>query len=270
MSMHNIKQERNRGVSGIAAELASTRLVQSFNTWAFKRQQPSNLGLLHAHALTAVTQQTPLEFVLYWGKGPRSEIAGPDLECLSYLVSMRQRIEAAHSPGAQFTLLFTDTHARLNRHSVVSSDQYFREVGAAAKGYNMFSRRLSGVLEFALRSSAEPAKMSPHPEILSRLTRCATKWYLGDEIAEEAASAYFSMNMHEKHAVEQTFPCAVFATFNSSQFQALFPDNMPIFYMYSLRKGCAIKPWFMANTENNDLPILAPRNNPVSMRAQVL
>jgi L-tyrosine isonitrile synthase len=267
--MCNCKQERNRGISGVAAELASTRLVQSFNTWAFKRQQPSNLGLLRARALTAVTQRTPLEFVLYWGKGPRSEIAGPDIECLSYLVSMRQRIEAAHPAGAQFTLLFTDTHARLNRHSVVSSDQYFREVGAAAKSYSMSSRRLSGVVEFAPRGSAEPAKMSPHPEILTRLTRCAAKWYLGDEIAEDAASAYFSMNMSEKRAVERTFPSAVFATFNSSQFQALFPDNMPIFYMYSLKKGCAIKPWFMAIAENNDQTILTPQSNTASTHAQV-
>ena len=25
----------------------------------------------------------------------------------------------------------------------------------------------------------------------------------------------------------------------------LFPDTMPIFYMYSLKRGVAVKPWFL-------------------------
>jgi L-tyrosine isonitrile synthase len=266
--MQNRKQERNRGANGNAAELTTARLVQSFNTWAFKRQQPSDLDLLYARAMTAITQQTPLEFVLYWGKGPRSEIADPDLECLAYLISMRQRIEAAYPLGAQFTLLFTDTHARLNRHSVASSDQYFHEVGAAAKSYSISSQRLSEVVELAPRKSADPATPSPPPETLAQLTRCAAKWYLGDEIAEEAASAYFALNMSEKRAVERMFPCAVFATFNSSQFRVLFPDNMPIFYMYSLRKGCAVKPWFTAVTDRDVKLASPPQNTEVSRHAQ--
>lgn len=49
----------------------------------------------------------------------------------------------------------------------------------------------------------------------------------------------------EKQAVETAFPDAIFVTFNGSELRPLFPDRMPIFYMYSVRRGVAVKPWFM-------------------------
>ena len=51
--------------------------------------------------------------------------------------------------------------------------------------------------------------------------------------------------MIEKQAVEAAFPDAVFVTFNGSGLRPLFPDRMPVFYMYSVRRGVAVKPWFM-------------------------
>ena len=51
--------------------------------------------------------------------------------------------------------------------------------------------------------------------------------------------------MIEKRAVERAFPDSIFITFNGSEFRGLFPPNLPIFYMYSLRKGISIKPWFL-------------------------
>jgi hypothetical protein len=53
------------------------------------------------------------------------------------------------------------------------------------------------------------------------------------------------MNMVEKRSVAAAFPEAVFVTFNGSEFRDLFPATMPIFYMYSLRRGVGVKPWFM-------------------------
>jgi hypothetical protein len=53
------------------------------------------------------------------------------------------------------------------------------------------------------------------------------------------------LNMIEKQAVEAAFPEAIFVTFNGSGLRTLFPDRMPIFYMYSIRRGVAVKPWFM-------------------------
>ena len=49
----------------------------------------------------------------------------------------------------------------------------------------------------------------------------------------------------QKRAVELAFPHAIFITFNGSEFRCLFPDRMPIFYMYSLKRGVSAKPWFL-------------------------
>src|SRR5260370_41864797 len=53
------------------------------------------------------------------------------------------------------------------------------------------------------------------------------------------------MNMVERRAVELAFPRSIFITFNCSELRSLFPEHLPIFYMYSLRRGTGVKPWFL-------------------------
>jgi hypothetical protein len=84
----------------------------------------------------------------------------------------------------------------------------------------------------------------PDHDILEQLAAAAAKWYFGDETPERAALAYYRMNMVEKRAVEIAFPRSIFITFNGSRLRVLFPKRLPIFYMYSLRRGVSVKPWF--------------------------
>ena len=53
------------------------------------------------------------------------------------------------------------------------------------------------------------------------------------------------MNMIEKRAVEHAFTGSTFITFNGGEMRDLFPENMAIVYMYSVRRGVAVKPWFI-------------------------
>ena len=79
---HNRARSRHLKATppGGAAPLPSS-VVKSFNTWAFKREQPDNIELAERAAAVAIENQRPLPFVLYWGKGPRNEIAAPDQKC---------------------------------------------------------------------------------------------------------------------------------------------------------------------------------------------
>ena len=95
----------------------TVKIVQAFNTWAYKREQPSDIALLSSVVARAVQQRLPVPLVLYWGKGPRSQMAEPDEICLDFLASMERRIESVYPNGAQFFLLLTDTHAQLNHHT---------------------------------------------------------------------------------------------------------------------------------------------------------
>lgn len=220
-------------------------IIKSFNTWAFKREQPGNPERLVPMVEAAAREGRPLEFVLYWGKGPRSDIAAPDLACLDYLGQLADRVRQAYAPGAIFRLIFTDTHASLNGHPAEVADAYFGAIDAAAQARGFASTRLSDVVAFAREIGADTTGEEPSGEVLASLIACAAKWYRGEGSTEQGALDYHRMNMVEKRSVAAVFPGAVFVTFNGSEFRDLFPATMPIFYMYSLRRGVGVKPWFM-------------------------
>ena len=87
-------------------------------------------------------------------------------------------------------------------------------------------------------------------ETVRKLQGSAEKWYRGAGTAEDGALRYYRLNMIERHAVERAFPRSIFITHNGSELRRLFPQRLPIFYMYSLRRGVGVKPWFL----NADVP----------------
>jgi hypothetical protein len=82
-------------------------------------------------------------------------------------------------------------------------------------------------------------------EIAVRLTASAWKWYRGGGTVEQGALKYFQMSMVERRVVGLAFPRSIMITFNASALRILLPTNLPIFYMYSLRRGLSVKPWFI-------------------------
>jgi L-tyrosine isonitrile synthase len=223
--------------------MTADKILQAFNTWAFKREQPTNPDLMRPVIAAAMAEGRPVPFCLYWGKGPRRDVAEPDLQCLDYLGELACRVASAYDHGAAITLIFTDTHARLNGHSVDSMGDYFGAVKAAARERNFATCWLGD-----LTRAVDPTALDELPasdEVLQRLAACAAKWYRGDGSAEDGAVKYYEMNMIEKRAVEIAFPGSIFVTFNGSEFSALFPDRLPVFHMYSLKRGISVKPWFL-------------------------
>jgi hypothetical protein len=242
------------------ATVSAETVLRSFNTWAFKREQPADPQLMSHMISELIAQGEPVSFVLYWGKGPRCRLGEPDIECLEYLGTLAQRVREAYQPGAAFRLIFTDTHAELNGHAPHGVREYFAEVGAYAVERGFETCFLSELT----RSAAAVADCAANQEIvpeetLERLSVSARKWYRGDGTAGQGALKYYQMNMIEKRAVELAFPRSIFVTFNGSDLRSLFPDALPIFYMYSLRRGFSVKPWFLpapeaGNSERGDLP----------------
>lgn len=222
------------------------KILQAFNTWSFKREQPDSVPLLLQVISAAVQFARPVPFVLYWGKGPRCDLAEPDTACLDYLASLGARVRQAYEPGASFRLMFTDTHATLNGHRASDIKQYFDAVESAARQRGFDVCRLSELVCAAESAGAiEVVDEDVSEEVLEKLGACAAKWFHGDGTPEEGAARYFHLNMIEKRAVQLAFPSSIFATFNGSEFRSLFPDRLPIFYMYSMRRGTSVKPWFL-------------------------
>lgn len=224
------------------------KVQRAFNTWAFKREQPSDPDLMLQAVARSVACGEPVPFVMYWGKGPRCHIDTPDIECLDHLAAFAARIGTAYAPGAAIKLILTDTHARLNGHLPYAIEHYFADIETAAHQQGFETCWLGDLTRAASpRSDSEVAAddATLTDDILARLAKSAMKWYRGEGTAEDGARIYYRMNMVERRAVELAFPQAIFATFNGSTSRWLFPVHMPIFYMYSLRRGFSVKPWFL-------------------------
>lgn len=224
-------------------------VLKSFNTWAFKREQPTEPELLAQTVAARIAVGLPLSFVLYWGKGPRCRIAPPDIACLDYLSKMAERIQAAYQPGALFHLCQTDTHARLNGHSEAAIDSYFGDITRAARERGMRTQRLSHLVETIQNSNTTVPDNDDCSEgdaaMMASLEKCAERWYRGEGNANKGARVYLAMNKVESRAVAHNHRGAIFVTFNGRNYRDLFPASMPVFFMYSLKRGTSVKPWFM-------------------------
>ncbi|MGB6537537.1 MAG: hypothetical protein WBF58_16425 [Xanthobacteraceae bacterium] len=235
-----------RGPGGTDVHSKAEMVLRAFNTWSFKREQPSDTQLMLRMITDAVVAQQPLRFVLYWGKGPRCEAAAPEVQCMDFLAALASRVAAVHPCGATMVLILTDTHAELNGHCREDIGRYFGEIEKMAEKHR-FQTRWLGQLVSATGVSATdvPAQEADAEEMLTRLLPSAQKWYHGPGTVREGALTYLRMNLVEQRAVERAFPGSIFVTFNGSDLRALFPRQLPIFYMYSLRRGFGVKPWFL-------------------------
>ncbi len=226
--------------------VSAEKVLRSFNTWAFKREQPSDPQLMSRFIADAIAAQEPIRFVLYWGKGPRCAVAAPEIQCLDFLSAMRSRVQAVYAPGAALTLILTDTHAELNGHSEQDIHRYFAEVTAAAGQRGIETCWLGSLVKTAGQlATVAPLEETVSSEMLSLLLASAAKWYHGSGTVQDGALAYLRMNLIEQRVVERAFPDSIFVTFNGSDLRGLFPRQLPIFYMYSLRRGFGVKPWFL-------------------------
>jgi hypothetical protein len=238
-------------------------IMKSFNTRAYKRQQPDKPELMLEFISQAMQRQQLISFVSYWGKGLRPVLAAPEFACLDYLDSMMARIAEVYEPGAQLSLVFTDTHAALNGHTHESIHSYFQDLELAA-GDHQFNTCLLSTLMNApgLRHDNLPGQQIPNEDVLAELAVSAAKWFKGEGSAVEGAIRYFQANMIERKVMERAFPQSIFVTFNGSQLRSLFPDTLPIFYMFSLKHGVSDKPWFLP-------PDYPSRNAPPDSRIEI-
>jgi len=231
---------------GWARTVTPEQILKSFSTRAFRREKPDKPELMLEFIAQAHARQAPIPFVQYWGKGLRPMLATPEYACLDYLDSMMSRVADIYEPGAEFTLVFTDTHAALNGHSQASIHSYFQDLVLATRGRRFKIYLLGNLVNAAGLPPDETAQRQlPPPDLLADLRVSAAKWFKGEGSVDEGAIRYFQANMVERKVMERSFPRSIFVTFNGSQLKSLFPESLPIFYMFSLRHGISDKPWFL-------------------------
>jgi hypothetical protein len=159
------------------------------------------------------------------------------------------------------SLVLTDTHAALNGHPAQEIANYFTHVEHEARKRGFDCYLLGELTEAAGHMAGAEDCQPPSDDTLQRLASSAMRWYRGEGTAEDGARKYYRMNMVERRVIEHFFPLSIFVTFNGREHRDLFPDKLPIFYMYSLRRGTSVKPWFLPPPAVGDEPALASDRN---------
>lgn len=221
-------------------------LMKAFNTRSFKREKPDNPDLMLNIIEEAQAKGEPVPFVMYWGKGPRPFFGSPELKCLDYMDSMMERIRQLHPAGVDVTLIFTDTHAALNGHKPEAIASYYVELteNAAKKGFKtQLLSELMARIDLPLQENAAQATVPSY--LMNTLRGCAAKWFRGEGTVEDGATRYYRANMIERKVVELIYPRGIFISFNGSEMRDIFPEHLPVFYMFSIRHGVSDKPWFL-------------------------
>src|SRR5262249_46170291 len=125
---HVNRPAQNRKIKQVGPE----DVLRAFNTWAFKREQPSDPQLILQFVARAMAEHEPIPFVFYSGKGPRCVADQHDIQCLDFLDSFSARMSDLYAPGAAIKLIYTDTHARLNGYPERGINNYIASVETEA------------------------------------------------------------------------------------------------------------------------------------------
>ena len=241
----HFNQERtvvNKTNSVTEHQILARKILNQFDTWSFKREQPHTREKLLETVLDRVTKSEPVSFVMYWGKGQRSRVGAPEEEAIEFLEKMFNRIRSVYDIGIEFTAVVTDTHATLNGHTATEIKDYFNSVETLLNKYNAKAILMSKVANVDLLN-LESFMSDMDVPIPSEIFEMASRHYKGSP--EEGARKYVQLNQHEKKQIGSAFSNSIFLTNNGSSLNILFPKNLPIFYMYSIRKGNSQKPWFI-------------------------
>jgi L-tyrosine isonitrile synthase len=226
-------------------KITPERILAAFNVRTFRREAPGDEQLMLQFIARAIAFNEPVPFIMYWGKGPRPTMAKPDVDCVAFLDAMLDRVREVYAHGAKLRLLFTDTHALLNGHAPDAVRAYFEEIARYVRERGIDSCWLGDVLRTSGLAESKAEDEMPK-ELGERLTASAKKWYFGEGTVEEGALRYYRANMIERRAVEDVYPHSIMITFNTSALRALLPLGLPAFYMYSMRRGLSVKPWFVS------------------------
>ena len=223
------------------------KVLRSFNTWTFKREQPSDPQLLLRVVAEAIAAQKPVPFLLYWGKGPRHDVASPDLQCLDFLAALAERVRGAYTPGAAIKLILTDTHAELNGHTVQNIERYYDGIRLEAQRRG-FDTCLLGQL---VKSAGNLATAAPLDEVVSAETAGKPHRQCAEMVSRRRHAAGRRAGLSADEFDRATRRRTGISRFDLCHLQRqpaapLFPRQLPIFYMYSLRRGIGVKPWFMS------------------------
>lgn len=225
--------------------ITAEKIIESFNTWKFKREQPFDIGKFTEVIELAIANNSPIPFITYWGIGDKNDNIDSELQTFDFLRLFFQRIKDVYTPGITLTVIFTDNHGYLNGYSEDKITNYFSLIKDIVDKEDYRIVRLSSFVEYNKSLlEQEITHVRIGQKLAESLLNSSQKHYKASADAAYGMKLYYVQNQIEKRVLEDKFKNHVFLTFNNSEMNDLFPIELPIFYMYSLHTKTSVKPWF--------------------------
>lgn len=198
-----------------------------------------------------IRSRMPLSFVMYWGISAKQESCSADEQAIAFIEKLSKELQSKYQVGAKFELIFCDTHANFNgyslKNSYISQVIYHFEKTSIDANFHKMS-------DIAGNTSQDPPPLDSINEIYinidpstkKELKNMASKHHLWEADPDEVVKKYIALNRFESLYVERLFKDSIFITYNdANKLRFLFPLGLPVYSMYSLKKGKTIKPWFV-------------------------
>ena len=146
-------QGESRGGTMIAQPIQTGRMafqevLQALGNRRFVRCSVDRSDDLEATLRTTFARCEPIQVVLLWGKGKKRQPDQAERYATRFLTRYAERVQRVWWPGVRYSVLFADTHAKLNGYDDAESMLYFQRArydsGFGRRGFRFPLRSLAG------------------------------------------------------------------------------------------------------------------------------
>lgn len=230
----------------VKTNILSSQVLNSFNTWRFKSEQPKDKEAFLNIISNCINEDKPIKFALYWGKGDRNIAGVNEKAAFKYLSDFFNTLKKEYPKGSEVSIIFTDTHAKLNGYSNQTINEYYSSISKMTEADNFKTVLLSDLIGSSPdKPLITESEYKISDALFKKLKIACQKHDKSGRNIEEGAKLYFQQTQIENKIITQKYHDNIFLTYNSSDYNEVLPTSLPIFYMNSIRKGIKIKPWFM-------------------------
>ncbi len=218
----------------------------------FRRNPPFDEPALRRRINAAVMTGAPLEFLMFWGCGPRVQRSAADLGALAALRELMEEPKRLPHITTRVHIIFTDLHAASNGHSPAHRNGYFAEMESAAGTLDAVFERESevwarhGLSEAAVAAFEQTDAFEEYWQnfpLRDKFIEQATR-HSAQVDSAGAGRHYLATCRMERVVLERAYPEAIFLTYNGPEFNECFPA-LPTLYVYPGHRGRTVKPWFI-------------------------
>ena len=254
------------GREAVAAQLRAildgtiaANVAQALTARRFRRNPCFKEDGLRGLVQQALLGGHPLEFLMFWGCGPRNVACAPDRVALEALGDLLSAVQQNAGLEARVDIVFTDAHATNNGHPASHYNSYFASVRDAAAGLNVAFHlesevwRRAGLTKGSVCALEQTDHFAARWNAFSLRDRFMQQASRHSHALDPAAAArhYYATCLLERDVLKARFRCSVFLTYNGPEFNECFPD-LPTLYIYPGPRGRTDKPWFVTD-EPRDL-----------------